>query len=321
MARMTRIFFAVPALLLAPCLALAAAAPATTCADQAAGARAPVSDIDYPAINQALLNPDANQQLMGISSELRKLDAARAPEAALVRQRLLLALAQSQAKQGMANAAMGNLKRLPVSSPLAPEALLLLADIEIRNNHPKAAVRWLRHLADLYPDEKVSVQALWKAAELNHPHSRQALALWQEAARQADEALALAQDWHARSQQPGFIDTVAGDKLPPELWRLARSTFMDRAFASADATQAEARHQLQCMTANQDAAMRRMDRGANLLADLNNKLGSSRTLMHNLLQQHLQAAVQDWEALSAEAHYRLADAQEPRLNPGLRPVN
>lgn len=292
--------------------------PAGSCPAGAAASH-PASDIDYPAINQAIRTADANQRLMGLNAELKKLELSRAPEATLVRQRLTLALAQTQSRLGMSVAAMGNLKRLPVSSPLAPDALLLMAEVEMQNGRQKAAVRWLRHLADLYPEEPLSIKALWRAAELNHPHSRQALALWQEAARQADEALAAAQAWHARSQQPGFMEVVGGEKLPPELWRLARNTFMDPAFASADTAQAEARRQLQCMTAGADARLRRMDQNPSLLSDLSNKVGSNRTLMHNLLQQRLEAAVQDWEALTAEAHYRLADAQEPRLYPGQRP--
>lgn len=301
-------------------LLLALAGPATALASACTAgddASRPVSDIDYPAINQALLNPDPSQRLQGLATELRKLDLARAPEATLVRQRLTLAQAQTQAKLGMSVAAMGNLKRLPVGSPVAPDALLLLADIELQAGRQKAAVRWLRHLADLYPDEPLAIKALWRAAELNHPHSRQAIALWQEAARQADEALAAAQDWQARSQQPDFMDAVGGDKLPPTLWRLARSTFLDPAFASADAAQSAARRQLQCMTAADPKSRRDAVGGA--LADLDGKVGSNRKLMHSLLQQRLEAAVQDLQDLSAEAHFRLAEAQEPRLYPGQRP--
>lgn len=300
-------------------LALAGPATALDACPAGSGSSRASSDIDYPAINQALLTADATQRLNGLNAEMKKLELSRAPEVTLVRQRLTLALAQTQSKLGMEVAAVGNLKRLPVSSPLAPDALLLMADIEIKNGRQKAAVRWLRHLADLYPEEPVSIQALWRAAELNHASSRQALALWQEAARQADEALAAAQNWHARSQQPDFMDAVGGEKLSPELWRLARNTFMDPAFASADTAQAEARRQLQCMTAGADAKLRRMDQNSSVLSDLNNKVGSNRKLMHTLLQQRLEAAVQDWEALSAEAHFRLADAQEPRIHPGLVP--
>lgn len=283
-----------------------------------AGSALPASDIDYPAINQALLTSDANQRLLALSGELRKLDLARAPETSLVRHRLLVATARTQAALGMNVAAMGNLKRLPVSSPEAPEALMLMAEIEVKNGQPRAAVRWLRHLADLYPEETLTIRALWRAAELNHPHSRQALALWQEAARQADEALASAQNWHERSQKPDFVETVSGERLSPELWRLARSTFTDPAFASADKTQAEARRQLQCLTATQGGSLQRMDQ-SRALSDLNSKLGDSRTQMQALLQQRLAAAVKDWEQISAEAHYRLADAQEPRIHPGLMP--
>lgn len=217
-------------------------------------------------------------------------------------------------------AAISSLKRLPVTSPQAPEALVLLAELEVASGNSRAAVRWLRKMADLYPEEDITVRALWRAAELNHPSSRQAIALWRQAADHADQALASAQAWHARSQQPGFIESVASEKLSPELWRLARRTFTDPAFASADSAQAEARRQLQCMTASQGATLRRMEQGDRMVATLNSKLGDSRSTMHNLLQQRLEAAVQDWEALSAEAHFRLADAQEPRIHPGLRPV-
>lgn len=375
----------------------------------------PTSDIDYPAINQLLLTPDANQRLMGLSDTIRKLDLSRAPEAGLVRHRLQLALAQTQAKLGMNAAAMHTLKRLPVTSPQAPEALLMLAELEVRNNQPKAAVRWLRQMADLFPKETITVQALWKAAELNYPHSRQALALWQQAARHADTALASAQSWHARSKEPDFLDKVNGEKLSPEVWRLARAALTDPAFASADALQSEMRHQLQCLTANQGAQLRRMEKNPRLLADLNetvetlsaqlkaaradavarekdflvtaqrwkeceaqktgceelkhlhdkqgreltgwrnriqnlekkiaflrqeekslqvsgpetqggnvalqltDRLSNTRAFMQSLLQQSLADAVQNWEALSAEAHYRLAIAQEPRVHRGMVP--
>lgn len=285
----------------------------------AGGAPLPASDIDYPAINQALLTADAAQRLQGLQAELRKLELSRAPEATLVRHRLLLALARTQHKLGMNVAAMGNLKRLPATSPQAPEALMLMADIEVANGQPRTAVRWLRHLADLFPEEPVTVHALWRAAELNHPSSRQALALWQEAARQAERGLAGAQDWHARSQQPDFVERVSQGKLSPELWRLARTTFMDPDFAGADKAQAEARRQLQCLTAAQGEQVQRMGQRGGALADLNHTLGESRSRMHALLQQRLEAAVKDWEALAAEAHYRLADAQEPRIHPGLVP--
>lgn len=275
------------------------------------GVSLPSSDVDYAALNRALLTSDANQRLIALSSELKRLDLARAPESGLVRQRLLVALARTQAELGMNVAAMGNLKRLPVNSPAAPEALMLMADIEVKNGKPRAAVRWLRHLADLYPEETLTIQALWRAAELNHPHSRQALALWQEAARQADEALAAAQTWHERSQKPDFVETVSGARLSPELWRLARTTLIDPAFASAE-------HQLQCGTASQGGSLQRME-SSRALAGANGTGGSSRTRVQALLQQRLEAAVKDWEQLSAEAHYRLADAQEPRIHPGLTP--
>ncbi|HET8729803.1 MAG TPA: hypothetical protein VFM34_01665 [Moraxellaceae bacterium] len=266
-----------------------------------------LSDIDYVTINKALLTSDPTQRLIALTGELKKLDLAHAPEAPLVRHRLLMATAQTQATLGMDTAAMGNLKRLPVNSPVAPQALMFMADIEVKEGKPRAAVRWLRQLADLYPQESLTIHALWRAAELNHPHSRQALALWQEAARQADQALASAQSWRDRSQQPDFVDTVSSATLSPELWRLTRTTFTDPAFASADAAQASARQQLQCIGAGQSAQ----------LAELNAKLGDSRARMQTLLQQRLTTAVQDWEQLAAEAHYRLADAQEPRIHPGI----
>lgn len=274
------------------------------------------SDINYTTINQALLTSDPTQRLIALTGELRKLDLSRAPEAALVRHRLLMATARTQATLGMDTAAMGNLKRLPVNSPVAPEALMFMADIEVKEGKPRAAVRWLRQLADLYPEETLSIHALWRAAELNHPHSRQALALWQEAARQADQALASAQSWHERSQQPDFVEAVSGNRLSPELWRLTRTTFTDPAFASADATQANARRQLQCLSAGQAGSTQRIEQSR---AELIAKLGDSRTRMQSLLQQRLATAVQDWQELSAEAHYRLADAQEPRIHPGILP--
>ncbi|MDF2446829.1 MAG: hypothetical protein K0S46_2065 [Moraxellaceae bacterium] len=407
-------------LVLAPVLGIAAPAstPATQACSGASGTAAtvPASDIDYPAINRHLLTPEATQRLIGLQAEIRKLDLSRAPEATLVRHRLLLAQAQTQAKLGMSVAAMSSLKSLPVTSPQAPEALLMLAEMEVKNGRPKAAVRWLRQMAEVFPEEPLTIQALWRAAELNYPHSRQAIALWQQAARHADQALASAQSWHARSQQPDFLDRMNSDKLSPELWRLARAALTDPAFASADAMQTEARRQLQCLTVNQDAQLRRMEKNPRLLADLNetvetltaqlqasrsdiaqrekaflvtaqglkdcearhgncdelkdqhaaqgreltgwrnrvqgierklaflrqeeenlrvsgpsgsagtavasqltSRLSSTRTFMHELLQQSLADAVQDWESLSAEAHYKLAVAQEPRVHPGVVP--
>lgn len=421
MIRMSLISCRLFLLALVPSVCLAAPAPhvpASTCMASATASGAPTlpaSDINYPAINQALMTPDANQRLSGLSQEIRRLDQARAPEAGLVRHRLQLALAQTQSSLGLNLAAMTTLKRLPVSSPQAPEALVLLAELEAQNNRPKAAVRWLRQLADLFPEEPLAVHALWRAAELNYPHSRHAIALWQQAAHHADEALASAQSWHARSQEPDFIDKLNSEKLSPELWRIARKALMNPAFAGADNVQTELRQQLQCLTANQDALLRRLQANPRLLSDLNETVGtltaqlqaarsdmenrekvfqtaaqewkecqakspacgaeqarhdqlgreltgwrnrlqsierklaflreeeklmdtagqqssagdlalqlnqrlsSTRIIMQKLVQQSLASAVQDWEALSAEAHFRLAEAQEPRIYPSLAP--
>ena len=128
-----------------------ALAGADTCSSVTGYLSAPsASDINYTTINQALLTSDPTQRLIALTAELRKLDVAHAPEAPLVRHRLLMATARTQAALGMDTAAMGNLKRLPVSSPVAPEALMFMADIEVKDGKPRAAVRWLRQLADLY---------------------------------------------------------------------------------------------------------------------------------------------------------------------------
>lgn len=418
MARSVPSYFLLSALALALPAWAAAAKPAAATSCGASGSAAISSDIDYAAINTQLLQPDAMQRLVGLQAEIRKLDVARAPEAGLVRHRLLYALAQTQAGLGMNAAAMSSLKRLPVTSPQAPEALVLLAELEVASGNSRAAVRWLRKMADLYPEEDITVRALWRAAELNHPSSRQAIALWRQAAEHADQALASAQAWHARSQTPDFLDQVSSDKLSPELWRLARRTLTDPGFASADQVQTDVRRQLQCLSANQGADLRRMENHPRLLADLNETVGglsrqlesaradlarreqefldvarraqdcsangaackelkarhellgrelggwrnrvrgmesklaflrleedslrrsagaaggrpevaslltqrlsNSRSYMETLLRESLASAVQDWEALSAEAHFRLADAQEPRLNPGMQPRN
>lgn len=263
--------FSLLALALLPALAVAAPAvraPAPSCSESTASS-APASDIDYPSINQQLMNPEPSQRLVGIQGELRKLDSSRAPEAPLVRHRLLMAQAQTQAKLGMNMAAATSLKALPVTSPQAPEALMMLAELEVQNNRPKSAIRWLRKMAAVFPEEPLTIQALWRAAELNYPHSRQAIALWQQAAEHADQALASAQTWHSRSQQPDFLEQVNADKLSPELWRLARESLTDPAFASADAVQTEVRRQLHCLSASQDAQMRRLEKNPRLLADLN----------------------------------------------------
>lgn len=396
----------------------AAPAPLSACAAPGTTARiAAASDIDYAAINQHLTNADSAQRLAGLQAAVRQLKRSRAPEAGLVHQRLLYALAQTQAGLGLDAAALASLKQLPVSSPQAPEALLLLAELEVSEGHSPAAVRWLRQLADLFPEEPVSVGALWRAAELSEAESPQALSLWQQAAQLADQGRASAQRWQAQSRQPGFLDQATGERLSPELWRLARATLGSPAFASADAVQAEARRQLQCLTLNQEAQLRRLDRNPRLLADLSDtvdiltaqlqrarkdlvpreqtflataarlkdcesrpgncealktehdaqgreltgwrnrvrnlegklaflrreaatlrgsaastsagtavarqlggRLGDSRGFMQEQLQQSLANVVQEWEALSAQAHYKLALAQELRVNPAVMPT-
>lgn len=403
----------------APVLAAPAAPPPlSACAAPvaAAGAAAAASDIDYTVINQHLTDPDARRRLTGLQAAVRQLKRSRAPEAGLVHHRLVYALAQTQAGLGRHAEALASLKQLPVSSPQAPEALLLLAELEVAEGQPLAAVRWLRQLADLYPGEAASVGALWRAAELSEPDSPQALSLWQQAADLADQGLAAAQRWQAQSGQPGFLDLATADRLSPELWRLARATLGSATFAGADALQTEARRQLQCLTVNQEAQLRRLQRNPRLLADLGDtvdtlaaqlqgarhdlvareeaflasarrlkectsgpgdcvalkaahdaqgreltgwrnrvrildgklaflrqekeklrasavatgtgtgvarqlgsRLGDSRGLMQEQLQQSLAMAVQEWEALSAQAHYKLALAQESRVTPGRVP--
>jgi len=408
-------------LLLAPTVGLSAPAalgPALACGNTGIESTAAsfISDIDYPAINQLLSTESHPNRLVGLAAEIKKLELSRAPEAGLVKQRLQLALAQSYMAANLSGPAILALKSLPVSSPQAPEALMLLAELEVRNGRPKAAIRWLRQMAELYPDEALTIRGLWRAAELNHPHSRQALALWQQAAQQADVALGSALSWHERSRHPDFLDKINSEKLSPELWRLSRTVLTDPAFASANSLQAEVRRQLQCLSAHQDAQLRRMEKNPRLLADLNDtvetltqqlnsvrsnvelgqkelttlqqrlqecesrrgdcsmladehrshshtlarwreraqdlnkkisflrheekslraetqgtgtktatvtnladKLSNTKAFLQSLLQQNLATAVQDWEALSAEAHYRLAVAQQPRIQPGLVP--
>lgn len=229
--------------------------------------------------------------------------------------------------------------------------------------------------------------------------------------------LATSRRWQAQSGQPGFLDEVTGGSLAPELWRLARATLGSRAFASADAVQAEARRQLHCLTATREAQLRQMDRNPRLLASLadtvdtltaqlriaredvgrreqaflatarslrecesragncaalnerhgaqgreltgwrnrirslegklaflrteekslqgspavdsagtavasalGSRLGSSRGFMREGLQQSLADAVREWEGLSAQAHYKLAIAQEQHVDPAVMPA-
>lgn len=284
------------------CLLLLLAGPAAFAAPQSCTlpvAADAATDIDYAAINRALSLPEPGPRLPALTAELKRLGPARAPEAELVRQRLLLATALTQFKLGMNVAAAGNLKRLPVDSPLAPEALVLMAEIEAVGETPRNAVRWFRQMADLFPGQELTVRALWRAAELQHPHFRQAIALEQQAARQADSALAMARLWHLQSLQPDFMDKVNGERLPPELWQLARPTFMDAAYTRLD----RARREQQCG-------------GAVGVADA---LDSGRAEQQALLAKRLATAVTDWEMMAAEASYRLAEAQAPRLNPGMPP--
>lgn len=288
--------FLLSALLLsAPVLAAPAAPqPLAACATKgpATGATA-AGDIDYATINQHLTTPDARLRLAGLQDDIYRLGTSRAPEAALVRHRLAYARAQAQAGLGLYADAMATLRQLPLSSPQAPEALLLLAELEVARDKPEAAVRWLRQLAELFPEEPASVGALWRAAELSDGNPSQVFALLRQATQHADQGLASAQRWQAQSRQPGFLDQANSNKLSPELWRLARTTLGSPDFANADAIQTEARRQLHCLTLNREAQLRQLDQHPRLLADLDDTVDT--------LSAQLKAARED--VIAREKHF------------------
>lgn len=229
-----------------------------------AAARTP-DDIDYTAINWLLMHPDARERLDGLPDEIARLERARAPEAALVRQRLLLSLAQAQAASARPDRAIATLKQLPLDSPRAPEALQLMAELELELGRPEAALRWLQQLAELFPDDAHAVRGLWRAAELS-PDPVTAMGFLQRAAALSGQDREVAQQWLERSRQPDFLERV--EALPPGLWRLAQAALTDPAFAEADAAQAEARRQLQCLSALEQARGRLQQQSPRLLADL-----------------------------------------------------
>lgn len=406
------------ALWLAPVLAQATpAAPEALLACTASMASVkpkPAGDIDYPRLNRALLEPDAGKRRAGLEDALARLALAQAPEASLVRERLQLALARAQAELGQTAAAMTTLKRIPVAASQAPEALALLAELELRHARPAAAAQWLRQIAALFPDEPLAIRSLWRAAELQRAGTPEALALWQQATAQSDAALAAMRQWQARGDAAGFLDSLNSGELPREVWRATRAALTDATFARAETLQAAARRQLQCLTLLQEARLERQDkhprllgelqdtvatltaqlqtarkdlarreqaflalsqrakeclpRGAENCADLQRRrdaegraltgwrnrvrsmegklaflreeqkglqvsrqsalqdgkvaaqladhLSGARAFMQTLLRQSLATSVREWEAIAAEAHYRLALAQEQQLRAG-----
>lgn len=251
--------------------ALALAAPAAPAAVPGCVARpaadttvsAPPAALDYAALNRLLLAPEVGERLSGLPGAIDRLARSRAPEAALVRPRLQLALARAQAGSGRTEAAIATLKQLPLDSAQAPEALQLLAELELARSRPAAARRWLQQLAELFPDDARAVQGLWRAAELA-PDT--AVADLQQAAALADQGRAAAEQWLARSQDADFMDDV--EALPPALWRLAKATLTEREFGRADAAQAEAGRQLQCLARLQQARAQLQQENPRLLADL-----------------------------------------------------
>lgn len=388
--------------------------PVKSCVLVAAGSDGVTSSapapIDYEALNRLILNADASERLQALPDALDKLRRSPSAEAQAVSARLRLLLAQTQANAGRIDSAIATLKAFPLDSSQAPTALLLLAELEVKNGDTNAAIPWLRHLAELFPDEALAVTALLRAADLSGQRSTAALLLLQQAVKQADSGLAVVQRWQERSKDPHFLDDVNTETLPPSLWRLAHAALTDPVFAAADSTQAEARRQLQCLTAQQDARFRLQQKNPMLLADLaatvssldlllkparddlsareneflatanawkgcrakdsactalkaqydaqgraltgwrnrvrglemkrdflrneqealpgrwqqdnvanvaaalnlTEKRGAARAVMKELLQQTLAASLKDWEALTAEAYYRLALAQDPR---------
>lgn len=368
------------------------------------------NDIDYATLNRVLLSTDAAAPLRELPGMLATLQRSAAPEAASVKSHLQLALAQAQARSGQISAAMDTLKTFPLDSSQAAAAIFLQAELEVKSAHADVAIRWLRQLGELFPDDPLAVHALLLAAELRAENPAQALALLQQASDLADRELLSARHWQQRSRATDFLDDVNTEKLPASLWRLAHSSLTDPVFAGVDSAQAEARRQLQCLTAQQDERLRLLQKNPLLLADLahtvnvldvqllmarrdldareadflasakrwkecraraadcaaektrhdtqgraltgwrnrvhdlekkrdflrreqkvlparwqqdhvdsaaialqlTEKRSAARAVMKALLQQTLATSLKDWENLTAQAHYRLALAQDPR---------
>lgn len=373
------------------------------------------SNIDYAALNSMLTSSDRDLRLRELPNAIAHLDQEGSAEAAAVGAHLRLALAEAQAAADQNENAITTLKGFSLDSARAPDALLLLAELEAKNGRPEAARKWLRQLAQLFPDDELAVTALLRSAALSDKKSAQ-LGLLQEASNLADTGLDLARRWQQHSEAPDFLDAVDTQKLPPSLWRLARNTLTDPDFTKADEKQAAARLQLRCLLAQQDAHFQLMQKNPLLLADLASTVASldeqlvlarqdlasrekafmesaaawktcrstsadcsalqaerdaqgraltgwrnrtatlekkrdflrqeksslparwqqdridsadlagqlisrrseSRIVMQALLKQTLTSSLQQWETIAAEAHYRLALAQDPRTGRSLK---
>ncbi len=269
---MSRIFPSlVAALWLLPAVALAdTTTPQDSCARPVATA-AESSAPDYPRINQVLTAQDRALRLQELPGLIHSLESQPSAETLATAEHLRLALSQAQALDGDHDAAVKTLTALPLASPLAPQGLQQLAEIELLRQQPDAALRWLQQLAAHFPDEPVAVEGLLRAAEI-HPDN--ALALLQEATRHADAQLEKAHYWKRRSQQPDFLDEADTRQLPDSLWRLARNTLTDPAYVHADTAQAQAREQMQCLLSRQQARTDLLRRNPLLLADIANTVAT-----------------------------------------------
>lgn len=271
-----------------PALAAPVAAPQMPGCLNKTGVTPPVaeasSNIDYPTLNSVLTSPDRDLRLRELPVAMTHLDQQGSAEATAVNAHLRLALAEAQTAAGQNENAITTLKGLSLDSARAPDALLLLAELEVKNGRPEAARKWLRQLAELFPDDELAITALLRSAALSDKKSAQ-LGFLQEASNLADTGLDQARRWQQHSEEPDFLDAVDTQKLPPALWRLARNTLTDPDFTKADEKQAEARLQLRCLLEQQDAHFQLMQKNPLLLADLASTVTS--------LDQQLMLARQD----------------------------
>lgn len=292
------------ALLLLPAFALAGDNSNAICAAQTDTAAYSGPGPDYVVINQVLTSSDRRQRLEKLPRLIQVLESQHDAESHAASEHLRLALSQAQAMEGQFDSAEKTLIALPLESPLAPSALQQLAEIELLNKQPAAALRWLQQLAALFPGEPMAVQGMLRAAEVSAGNS---LASLQEAARLADTQLANARYWEARSHQADFLDEADTRRLPDSLWRLARNTLTDPAFAIADTRQLKARQQMQCLLSRQEAHAELLHKNPLLLADIANTVGA---LEKQLQSERAALASRENEFLAAAAAFKKCQAQQ-----------
>lgn len=259
---------------------------------------------DYAVINQVLTTSDRKQRLEKLPGLIQELENQRNTETLAAAEHLRLGLSQAQAMAGQFADAEETLIALPLESPLAPRALQQLAEIELLNKQSDAALRWLQQLATLFPGEPLAVQGMLRAAEISAGNP---LASLQEAVRLADVQLANARYWEARSHQADFLDEADTRRLPDSLWRLAKNTLTDPAYAIADTRQLKARQQMQCLLSRQEAHAELLRKNPLLLADIANTVEA---LEKQLQSERTALVTRESEFLAAAAAFKGCQTQQ-----------